>query len=85
MHVSELDLSSASDTDIWNTARLEYTAILTKDRDFYYRVSLFGSPPKLVWVKRGNCRNRELLDLIRDKLGEIELFLKSDRDVMTIQ
>jgi len=85
MHVSEIDLTEADDTAIWEIASREYQAILTKDRDFYYRVSLFGSPPKLVWIKKGNCRNRELLDLIRKKIDEISVFLKSDRDIMTIQ
>tara|TARA_Y100001980_G_C14556842_1_gene351181 strand:+ start:17754 stop:18083 length:330 start_codon:yes stop_codon:yes gene_type:complete len=85
MHVSEVNLTEASDSVIWLLAGKEYNAILTKDRDFYYRVSLNGAPPKVIWIKRGNCRNKEMLDLIRGKIEDINSFLKSDRDIMTIQ
>ncbi len=85
MHVSEINLTEASDTIIWEVAKKDYHAILTKDRDFYYRVSLFGVPPKVTWIKRGNCKNRELLDLIRNIIDDINTFLNSGRDIMTIQ
>ena len=85
MHVSELNLSEANDNTIWETARNEYHAIVTKDSDFYYKICLNGALPRLIWRKTVNCRTRELLDLIREKTVEISIFLKSDRDIMTIQ
>jgi len=34
--------------------------ILTKDADFFDRLSLEGAPPKVVWVRVGNVRRSEL-------------------------
>lgn len=84
-HVADLNLSEASDSHIWELAKKEFHAIVTKDRDFYDRVTFNGSPPKLVWITRGNCRNKELLSMIRERLDDIRVFLGSERDVLILQ
>lgn len=85
IHVFDLNLSDASDNTLWNLAKEEYDAIITKDRDFYYQVLVHGSPPKIIWITRGNCKNREMLSLIRSKVEDIEIFLNSDQDILIIQ
>ena len=84
-HVSDINYAEASDSKIWELAKAEFTAILTKDRDFYYRVVMNGPPPKVIWITRGNCGNREMHSLMRAKIMEILTFLGSDQEVLLIQ
>jgi len=36
--------------------------ILTKNKDFYYRVTLNGAPLKVIWITPGNCGMLRLYD-----------------------
>jgi predicted nuclease of predicted toxin-antitoxin system len=38
--------------------------ILTKDADFFDKLILRGSPPKVVWVRTGNLRRAALVALL---------------------
>ena len=83
-HIADFQMSSASDTEIWELAREQSYIILTKDKDFYHRISVFGPPPKVIWITKGNCRNKEMLQLIRDHLDVIEDFAKSKEGLLII-
>jgi predicted nuclease of predicted toxin-antitoxin system len=39
-------------------------SILSKDSDFYQRSLLFGPPPKLIWLRIGNCTRDDLIALL---------------------
>ena len=47
--------------------------LVTKDEDFH-RLSVFrGFPPKVVWVRLGNCTSREVVELLeRHRASVIE-------------
>jgi len=64
-HVREIGLKGHTDEEIWNYARLHGFTIISKDKDFYQRALLYGSPPKLVWLRLGNCTRDELQALIQ--------------------
>lgn len=49
-----------SDGQLWLHARQHDRIIVTKDADFFDRLSLEGSPPKVVWVRLGNLRRAAL-------------------------
>jgi predicted nuclease of predicted toxin-antitoxin system len=60
-HVYKLGLDKVDDTDIWEYAQANDFIIVTKDADFSDLCLLQGFPPKVVWIRRGNCneaRNR---------------------------
>jgi predicted nuclease of predicted toxin-antitoxin system len=40
--------------EVWSYAREHGFAILSKDSDFHQRSLLYGHPPKVVWVRKGN-------------------------------
>lgn len=44
------------DSRLWRYAKEHGCVILTKDADFFDRVSLEGAPPKVVWIRLGNLR-----------------------------
>jgi predicted nuclease of predicted toxin-antitoxin system len=53
-HVNELHLLNKTDREIWNFAKKEDYSIVTFDADFYDMVTLFGPPPKIIWLRTGN-------------------------------
>jgi predicted nuclease of predicted toxin-antitoxin system len=77
-HVRELGLKSAPDPQVWAyAASQDYDAIVTKDADFHHRSFLHGHPPKVIWIRRGNCSTRDIAKLFIARREQIETFLRS--------
>jgi len=55
VHVQSVGLDRADDTAVWDFDRLQNLVIVTKDADFQERSLIAGAPPKVVWIRRGNC------------------------------
>ena len=64
LHIRDCGLKGATDETIWEFARANDFTIVSKDSDFYQRSLFYGSPPKLVWLRIGNCTRDELVTLI---------------------
>lgn len=64
VHVSELNLVSASDSAIFGLARSAGAIILTKDRDFVELVHRRGIPPQVIWITCGNTSNDEMMRVL---------------------
>ena len=54
-HVRNVGLAAAADPVVWSFAAAQGFVIATKDSDFKHRALLFGHPPKVVWLRLGNC------------------------------
>lgn len=65
-HVRNLGLASASDFKIWTYAKTNGFVIISKDSDFHQRSFVEGAPPKVVWLRVGNCRTSEIEQVLRD-------------------
>jgi len=50
-------------------------AIVKKDADFRQRSFLEGYPPKIMWIRLGNCSTKAIEALVRSQLLEIDEFL----------
>ena len=59
-HVRNVDLKEESDEKIWDFAKDNGYTIISKDEDFHQRSFLFGYPPKVIWLKLGNCTTSEV-------------------------
>jgi len=70
-HVYLLGLDRADDQAMWEHARREGYLIVTKDADFGDLCMLFGFPPKVIWIRRGNCKNKDIEDILRRHGEEI--------------
>ena len=70
-HVREFGLSRAPDLEIWDFARARGDTIVSKDSDFYQRSLLYGHPPKVVWIRRGNCSTAAVEAILRDHLDDL--------------
>jgi len=60
VHVVEVGLLSARDTDIWAHARQSGSVLVTKDEDFAARSAQDQSAPIVIWLRVGNASNRQL-------------------------
>jgi predicted nuclease of predicted toxin-antitoxin system len=75
VHVREIGLARSSDADVWDYAARHGFAILTKDADFRQRSFLRGHPPKVIWVRLGNCSTGVIEELFNRHLAELEEFV----------
>ena len=64
-HVSLVDLDLASDRQVWTYAGTNDYIIVTKDSDFNDLSVLYGFPPKVLWLRLGNCTTRHIEVLLR--------------------
>jgi predicted nuclease of predicted toxin-antitoxin system len=58
MHVSMAGLDCAEDGQIWEYARVNGLAIVTKDADYDHLGVVRGSPPKIIWLQLGKHNGR---------------------------
>jgi len=74
LHVRDVGLRDASDTEIWEYARQNGLVIVSKDSDFQQRSLLYGHPPKFIWLRVGNCPVRLIEELLRNQSIAIHHF-----------
>ena len=65
VHVRSLQLGRANDDVVWHCALDHGLTIVSKDADFHQLSFVRGHPPKVVWIRRGNCSTEEVEDLLR--------------------
>ena len=70
--VGLLDLSQASDIDIWDYAKEKGFAIVTLDADFHDYSTLRGGPPLIIWLRCGNRPCRGILEILLASQSAIE-------------
>ncbi len=73
-HVRDHGLAAADDGQVWAFARNCGHLIVSKDDDFRQRSLLFGSPPKVVWLRLGNCPTRQVESLLRWNAAKVAEF-----------
>jgi predicted nuclease of predicted toxin-antitoxin system len=75
-HVQSAGLDCAGDDLVWEHARLNGFAIVTKDADYNTLSVLRGSPPKVIWLQVGNCTTAQVEAVFRARFADIEEFDK---------
>jgi predicted nuclease of predicted toxin-antitoxin system len=73
-HVRDNALESADDEAVWSHALRQGLAIVSKDSDFHQRSLLYGHPPKLIWIRRGNCATETIASILRDHQADMLQF-----------
>ena len=48
--------------------------LVTKDEDFHRLSVLRGAPPKVVWIRLGNCSTSDIAQLLRRHHDAIQAF-----------
>lgn len=78
-HIREIGLTNADDYEIFMFARANgYQAVITADEDFIKLINQFSQPPKIVWVRTGNCSTKVLSQLLTEKVQMIREFIEGE-------
>ena len=85
LHVRLLNRGGAPDTDVSKLAREHDCVLVTKDGDFHRLSLLHGAPPKVVWLRVGNCATTEIVRLLTAHAEDIRRFeTRSDASVLEL-
>jgi predicted nuclease of predicted toxin-antitoxin system len=63
-HVRNVGLRGRTDWEIWEFARISGHVIVSKDFDFNERALLMGAPPRVIWLRIGNCTRQDIQKLL---------------------
>jgi predicted nuclease of predicted toxin-antitoxin system len=78
LYVNDRGLAGGSDREIWQYALQHGFVIVTKDEDFQRLSVLYGAPPKVIWIRLGNCSTTDIIRLLRERHREIDRFLADE-------
>lgn len=77
-HVREVELLDTSDHTIFMYCRKnQFDAIVTMDDDFVKLLNLHSPPPKVIWIRAGNCSTEYLTELILNRSSTITAFIEN--------
>lgn len=76
VHATELGMR-LTDEQIWDEAKRLGRILVTKDADFFDRMALMGPPPQVIWVRFGNMRRKDVVDLFVRDWSDISRLLNS--------
>ena len=76
--VKQLGMLNASDSEIWEFAKSNDYHIITQDSDFNDLNSLYGFPPKIIWIRTGNLKTAQIAQILSDYSDEINRFIEDD-------
>ena len=74
LHIRLLGAGGSPDQNVWRLARAHDCLLVTKDEDFHRLSVLRGAPPKVIWLRIGNCSTEDVEQLIRRRVNEIRQF-----------
>lgn len=74
LHVRLLNRGGASDPDVWELARAHSCVLVTRDADFHRLSLLNGAPPKVVWLRIGNCTTSDIVRLLTEHAEAVRQF-----------
>lgn len=77
--VALIGMEQADDYEIWSYARDHDFVIVTKDADFYDLSLLHGAPPKVIWLKSGNCNKAAVTHLLLERSDRIVSLLRHEQ------
>jgi predicted nuclease of predicted toxin-antitoxin system len=78
VHVRDVGLKAADDLTIWKYAQENSLIICSKDSDMHQRSFLLGFPPKVMWVRLGNCSTSDVERVLRKHFAAIKVFAADD-------
>ena len=73
-HVREVGLQEADDQKVWEFARNDGFTVVSKDSDFRQRSFLLGFPPKVIWLRLGNCTTSDIEHVLKQRETAIRKF-----------
>lgn len=78
LHVDRVGLGGEPDEVVWEYAKQNNCTIVSKDSDFHEKSLIKGYPPKVVWIRRGNCSIRQIEIILRSHVEDIQTLIDDD-------
>jgi predicted nuclease of predicted toxin-antitoxin system len=78
LHVRQVGAGGATDAAVWQLALDHECLLMTKDEDFHRLSILLGAPPKVVWIRLGNCGTEDVAKLLRERCNNIQRFAEQN-------
>ena len=76
-HIKDFGLHDKGDKEIWNYAKENNFTLVTFDSDFNDFSTLFGSPPKIIWLRLRNSSTSNVANVLLNKADAIKSFINS--------
>ena len=76
LHVRDVGMKSMIDPIVWDYAKEHDLMIVSKDSDMHDLSLVLGNPPKVIWLRLGNCSTSQVEGLLRRDFNAIELFYR---------
>lgn len=73
-HVKMLGFEEVADREIWDFAKKHDYLIVSKDSDFHQFSFLYGPPPKVIWISKGNCSTSDIEAALRKHESDVKKF-----------
>lgn len=83
-HVKTLGLMNTEDALIWEYAKANNFAIVSKDADFHQRSLLYGHPPKFIYLRIGNSPTSKIVQILRDNFNTIVQFGNREKESILV-
>ena len=74
LHIRLLEAGGSPDSRVWQLAREHDCLLVSKDEDFHRLSVLRGAPPKVVWLRLGNCTTEDVAQVLRQRAEDIRQF-----------
>ena len=84
VHVRDVGLQRAEDATIWAFAREHGYTIVSKDADFHQRSFVYGHPPKVVWLRVGNCTTEQVAATLRRHVDDLRAFAQDEESAFLV-
>jgi predicted nuclease of predicted toxin-antitoxin system len=78
LHVRDVGMKAIDDPSVWDYAKDNDFMIVSKDADMHDLSLVFGNPPKVVWLRLGNCSTSQVEKLLRRDFDVIKLFYEDE-------
>jgi predicted nuclease of predicted toxin-antitoxin system len=73
-----LGMTETHDRDIWEHAKANGFILVSQDADFAEMATLYGPPPKVIWLRCGNQPTNAIEKRLRDHAEAITAFEQDD-------
>jgi len=74
LHVRDVGMKATSDPIVWDYAKDNDLMIVSKDADMHDLSLVVGNPPKVIWLRLGNCSTLQVETVLRRDFNAIKLF-----------
>lgn len=71
-------MKAADDPIVWDSAKDNNFMIVSKDADMHDLSLVFGNPPKVIWLRLGNCSTKQVEEVLRKDFGVIKMFYEDE-------